>query len=134
MNTLGIVYLLTGGACVAYYFLIGLYSRFGLNISWIWPAIGAVLIAAGLLTLSVGSTAIAFIAQPVAQQYTTSNHVGVIFTLEPVFSTLAAIIVLNEIVSVREYLGAVLMVAAVILMNVDFERKDKNHEEDPKHL
>ncbi len=91
-------------------------------------------ILAGLLTLAIGSTAIAFIAQPVAQQYTTSNHVGVIFTLEPVFSTLAAIIVLHEIVSAREYAGAVLMIAAVILMNVDFQRKDKDHEEDPEHL
>ena len=50
MSALGIVYIVGGAACVAYYFLIGLYSRFGLNISWIWPAIGAVLIAAGLLT------------------------------------------------------------------------------------
>lgn len=50
MSALGIVYLVTGAACVAYYFLIGLYSRFGLSISWIWPAAGAALIAAGLLT------------------------------------------------------------------------------------
>ena len=91
-------------------------------------------IVAGLLTLAVGSTAIAFIAQPVAQQYTTSNHVGVIFTLEPVFSTLAAIVVLHEIVSAREYIGAALMVAAVILMNVDFQRKEGDHEENPQHL
>ncbi len=91
-------------------------------------------IAAGLFTLAIGSTALAFIAQPVAQQYTTSNHVGVIFTLEPVFSTLAAILVSHEIVGMREYIGAVLMIAAVILMNVDFKRKDKDHEEDPQHL
>ena len=91
-------------------------------------------ILAGLLTLAVGSTALAFIAQPVAQQYTTSNHVGVIFTLEPVFSTLAAILVIHEIVEARTYVGAVLMIAAVILMNVDFKRKDKTHEADPQHL
>ncbi len=91
-------------------------------------------IVAGLLTLAIGSTALAFIAQPVAQQYTTSNHVGVIFTLEPVFSTLAAIIVIHEIVEARAYVGAALMIAAVILMNVDFSGKDKNHETDPQHL
>ena len=50
MNALGIVYLLTGGACVAYYFIIGFYSRFGLSIQWIWLAAGAALIVAGLLT------------------------------------------------------------------------------------
>ncbi|MBQ3305796.1 MAG: YdcF family protein [Clostridia bacterium] len=50
MNALGIVYLLAGGACMAYYFLIGFYSRFGLSIQRIWLAAGAALIAAGLLT------------------------------------------------------------------------------------
>ena len=50
LNTLGMVYLIAGVACVAYYFLIGLYSRFGLSIQWIWLAAGAALIAAGLLT------------------------------------------------------------------------------------
>lgn len=77
-------------------------------------------IIAGLLMLALGSTALAFIVQPIAQQYTTSNHVGVIFTLEPVFSALTAITVLREAVSAREYLGAALMIAAVVLMNVDF--------------
>ena len=50
MSILGIVYLLTGVACIAYYFLIGFYSRFGLSIQWIWLVAGATLIAAGLLT------------------------------------------------------------------------------------
>ena len=50
MSVLGIVYLLTGVACIAYYFLIGFYSRFGLSIQWIWLVAGAALIAAGLLT------------------------------------------------------------------------------------
>jgi len=49
LNALGIVYLLAGGACIAYYFLIGFYSRFGLSIQWIWLVAGAALIAAGLL-------------------------------------------------------------------------------------
>lgn len=50
MSTLGIVNIVAGAACFLYYILIGLYSRFGLSISWIWPALGAVLMAAGLLT------------------------------------------------------------------------------------
>ena len=49
LNALGIVYLLAGGACIAYYFLIGFYSRFGLSIQWIWLVAGAALIAARLL-------------------------------------------------------------------------------------
>ena len=50
LSALGIVYICSGAACVAYYFVIGFYSRFGLSIQWIWLALGAILIAAGLLT------------------------------------------------------------------------------------
>ena len=49
-NALGIAYLIGGIACVAYYFVIGFYSRFGLSVQWIWLAAGAALIAAALLT------------------------------------------------------------------------------------
>jgi len=50
LNALGVIYLLAGAACVAFYFIIGFYSRFGLSIQWIWLVAGAALIAAGLLT------------------------------------------------------------------------------------
>ena len=50
MSALGIVYIVAGIACFIYYIVIGLFSRFGLSISWIWPAAGVALVAAGLLT------------------------------------------------------------------------------------
>ena len=50
MSALGIFYIAAGIGCVAFYFLISLYSRFGLSLSWIWPAAGLALVAAGLLT------------------------------------------------------------------------------------
>ena len=50
LSALGIFYVVTGAVCVVYYFLISLYARFGLSLSWIWPALGAILIAVGLLT------------------------------------------------------------------------------------
>lgn len=50
VSALGIAYIAAGIACFAYYILIGVFSRFGLSISWIWLAAGAALIAAGLLT------------------------------------------------------------------------------------
>ena len=43
------IYLILGAACVAYYVVIGLWSRFGLSLSWLWPVLGAAFIAAGLL-------------------------------------------------------------------------------------
>ncbi len=44
------LYLIAGAACVVYYFVIGFASRFGLSMSLLWPALGAVFIAAGLLS------------------------------------------------------------------------------------
>ena len=43
------LYFAAGAACVAYYVLIGVYSRFGLSLSGLWPALGAAFLAAGAL-------------------------------------------------------------------------------------
>lgn len=50
MKILGILYLAGGIACIVFFFVISLFSRFGLSIAWVWPATGAALIAAALLT------------------------------------------------------------------------------------
>ena len=44
------VYFSAGAACVAYYFVIGFASRFGLSMSLLWPALGGLFIAVGLLS------------------------------------------------------------------------------------
>lgn len=72
-----------------------------------------------VLFLAVFSTAFAFIVQSVAQQYTSSNHVGLIFTLEPVFATFAAYFIVGEILLPRAYVGAFLMLIAVVWAEVD---------------
>ena len=50
MKILGILYLAGGIACIVFFFVISLFSRFGLSIAWVWPAAGAALSAAALLT------------------------------------------------------------------------------------
>lgn len=69
-----------------------------------------------ILGLSVFSTAIAFVTQTVAQKYTTATHTGLIFTFEPLFSVLIAYIFLGEILSIRGYAGAALMLASLMLI------------------
>ena len=66
--------------------------------------------------LAVFCTGVAFIVQAVAQQYTTASHVGVIFTLEPVFSGIVAFFFAGEILLPRAYAGAFLMLAGLLLM------------------
>lgn len=71
-----------------------------------------------VLGLSVFSTAIAFVTQTVAQKYTTATHTGLIFTFEPLFSVLIAYIFLGEILSLRGYAGAALMLASLMLIEL----------------
>ncbi len=70
--------------------------------------------------LSIFCTGVAFIVQAVAQQYTSASHVGVIFTLEPVFSGVVAYFFANEVLLPRAYVGAVLMIASLFIMEIDF--------------
>lgn len=71
-----------------------------------------------VLGLSVFSTAIAFVTQTVAQKYTTATHTGIIFTFEPLFSVIVAYIFLGEVLSIRGYAGAVLMLASLMLIEL----------------
>lgn len=80
----------------------------------------------GVVFLSIFCTGLSFIVQTVAQQYTTSTHVGVIFCLEPVFAGFVAFFLAGEVLLPRAYFGAVLMLAGLVLMEIDlpvFSRK-----------
>lgn len=71
------------------------------------------------LFLAVFCTGIAFVIQAVQQQYTSASHVGLIFTLEPLFSAIVAYFFAHEVLSPRGYVGAALMMLSLVLMEVD---------------
>ena len=73
-----------------------------------------------VLFLAVFCTGVAFVIQPVAQQYTTAAHTGVIFALEPVFAAVVAVIFAHEILTLKSYFGAFLMVLSIFVMEIDF--------------
>ncbi len=75
-----------------------------------------------VVLLAVFSTGFAFIVQSVAQQYTSSTHVGLIFTLEPVFAAAAAYWIAGEILAPRAYWGAAMMLAAVLWAEIDIAK------------
>ncbi|MEG0662295.1 MAG: DMT family transporter [Anaerovoracaceae bacterium] len=75
-----------------------------------------------VIFLSVFCTGIAFIVQAVAQQYTTATHVGVIFTLEPVFAGMVAFFLAGEVLLPRAYAGAVLLLVGLFVMEIDLEK------------
>lgn len=86
-----------------------------------------------VLFLAVFCTGVAFVLQPVAQQYTTANHVGVIFALEPVFAAIVAFFIAGEVLTPKAYFGAVIMLASILVIEVDFKSlKTKRDMEEKK--
>lgn len=72
--------------------------------------------------LALFCTGLSFIVQSIAQQYTTSTHVGVIFCMEPVFAGLVAYFLAGEVLLPRAYVGAVMMLAGLLIMETDLKR------------
>ena len=77
------------------------------------------------LFLGLFCSGIAFVIQSVQQQYTSASHVGLIFTLEPVFSAIVAYFFANERLLPRGYVGMVLMLLSLVLMEMDLPLKRK---------
>jgi len=74
---------------------------------------------ASALFLAIFCTGVAFVVQAVQQQYTSASHVGLIFTLEPLFSAIVAYFFAHEVLRPRGYVGAALMMVSLVLMEVD---------------
>lgn len=72
--------------------------------------------------------------QAVQQKYTTASHVGLIFTLEPVFATLVAFVFANEVLAPRGYLGMALMLLSLLFMELDLPVKRKQSMEYRENL
>lgn len=76
-----------------------------------------------ILALSILCTAVGYIVQTTAQQYTSATHTGLILSLEPVFSAIFAFAVLGEILSIKGYAGAAILMFSVLIAEVDFKKK-----------
>ncbi len=75
-----------------------------------------------ILCLSILCSAIGFIGQAYAQKYTTPTHTGLIFSLEPVFAALFAFLFVNETLSAKGYVGAILILIGVLAAEIDFKK------------
>ncbi len=80
---------------------------------------------AAALFLGLLCSGVAFVIQAVQQQYTTASHVGLIFTLEPVFAAIVAYFLAGERLQARGYAGMALMLFSLVLMEADLPRKRK---------
>ena len=75
-----------------------------------------------VLFLAIFCTGLAFIIQVLAQQYTSASHVGVIFSLEPVFAGFVAFFLAGEVLAPRAYFGAALLVSSLFIMELDIPK------------
>lgn len=71
--------------------------------------------------MSIFCSGVAFVVTTVQQQYTSASHVGLIFTLEPVFSSIVAFLFAHEVLPPRGYVGAALMLSSLFLMETDWK-------------
>ena len=81
------------------------------------------------LGLSILCTAFGYIVQASAQQHTSATHAGLIFSLEPVFSAILGFMFLKEILPMRGYLGAAILLLSVLIAEIGFKQKEENAEE-----
>lgn len=71
-----------------------------------------------MLGLGIICSAYGFVVQPIAQRYTSSEKIGLIFSLEPVFSAILSFIFLHEMLDIKGYIGAVLIFSSVVFSQI----------------
>ncbi|NLV26598.1 MAG: DMT family transporter [Methanomicrobiales archaeon] len=68
-----------------------------------------------ILYLAILCTLIGFVLQTVAQEFTSPEHTGLIFTLESVFAALFGYLLLQEVLPLHGYIGVILVFSGVII-------------------
>ncbi len=69
----------------------------------------------GIAICAVLATAVAFSIQLWAQQFTSSSHAAILFTLEPVFASATSYLLLRERLGHRALLGAAFVFAGILI-------------------
>ena len=104
------------------FFVVAVISFFGM-IVFEQPVMEDILAAAvPILYAGILSGAVGYTLQIAAQKYTDPSVASLIMSLEAVFSALAGWVILGEQMSVRELIGCVLVMCAVVLAQVSLPR------------
>ena len=78
-----------------------------------------------LLYVGIFSCGVGYTLQILAQKDSNPTVVTILLSLESVFAVIAGAIILKQQMSVREYIGCVIMFAAVVLAQIQFPEKKK---------
>ena len=79
-----------------------------------------------LLYLGICSSGIAYTLQIVGQKHVNPAVASIILSLESVFGVIGGALFHGEVMEVKEYVGCIVVFAAVILSQIDFKKKAKD--------
>lgn len=83
-----------------------------------------------ILYIGIGCTCLGFLFQTLGQKYTCSARAALILCLESVFGTLFSVLILKEIITVKMFIGCMLIFAGVLIaecnINLTKIKKTKN--------
>lgn len=71
-----------------------------------------------ILGLGIICSAYGFLIQSIAQRYTSSERIGLIFSLEPIFAAICSFIFLNEILDFKGHIGVALIFFSVVFSQI----------------
>lgn len=84
--------------------------------------------------LGVVSTTICYLLQTVSQKYVDETKSAIILSMEAVFGTIFSVIILHETVTTRMIVGSLLILAAVLVSEVQFSPKAADTEKQVNNL
>ena len=90
------------------------------NISYNYAFFKAVIITA------IFATVYAFLIQTYMQQFTTATKTAIIFTMEPVSAAIFAYFTANEVLTIVQFIGAVLIILATLIAELKFNKNPKH--------
>lgn len=79
----------------------------------------------GLLVTAIPATSIAFFVQSKMQQFTSSTHTALIFSMEPVFAAISAYFLAGEFLTPRGFLGAGLVLAGMLVVEFSGSKNEQ---------
>lgn len=79
------------------------------------PARLTMTVASAVLITSLFATSLAFLLMNALQKFSTPTRFAVVFTTEPVFAAIAAYLWMGEILTVRAYVGAAIILLSMLI-------------------
>ena len=76
-----------------------------------------------VIVTAIFATVYAFLIQTYMQQFTTATKTAVIFTMEPVSAAVFAYFMVNEILTVSQIWGAVLIITATLIAEINIKKR-----------